>query len=141
MGRDAVPEGVPISIRDQLPLGPDPTAIIGKRHGPGMVTLPLDMAVLMRWVSSSERVGAVKTRTQRSEQAFDRVNVPSLDWTFRDGRETVPHLGTTLMPDTVHDGPSWDTILGPHSGTPKKGVPGGPPGLSLIHISEPTRPY
>ena len=92
--------------------------------------------------STLARVGMVKTRTQRSEQAFNRVNVPSLDWPFRDGRESVPHLGTGPMPVTVRSqlGPIRDPILdpisdpilgpllGPPPDPPKRGSRGGPPG-------------
>ena len=102
--------------------------------------------VLMRCVIALARVNVVKTRTQRSEQAFDIVDVPSLDWPFRDGRESIPHLGTTLMPVPVTDGvrtaqlghpsgprfgtpfwtPHWDPPGGPPPGPPAPG--GGAPG-------------
>ena len=90
--------------------------------------------VLMRCVIALARVNVVKTRTQRSEQAFDIVDVPSLDWPFRDGRESIPHLGTTLMPVPVTDGVRTAQLghpSGPRFGTPfwtpHWDPPGGPP--------------
>ena len=61
-----------------------------------------------------------------------------LDWPFRDGRESVPSLGTGPMPVTVRSqlgpvrtpirDPILDPLLGPPFGTPSGTPPGAPPG-------------
>ena len=76
------PTGITSHTPTNFPLRLILHAITGNRMW-CLVTLHLDMSVLMQWcrrwqaLTSLARVGMVKTRTQRSEQAFNRVNVPA----------------------------------------------------------------
>ena len=137
-------QGITAQPPTNCPSG-DPTALSGDSWEQSLVVsghLATRHGSAYAMASTLARVGMVKTRTQRSEQAFNRVNVPSLDWPFRDGRESVPYLGTGPMPVTVRSqlGPIRDPILdpisdpilgpllGPPPDPPKRGSRGGPPG-------------
>ena len=146
-------QGITAQPPTNCPSG-DPTALSGAHWDLSMVVsghLATRHGSAYAMASTLARVGMVKTRTQRSEQAFNRVNVPSLDWPFRDGRESVPHLGTGPMPVTVRSqlGPIRDPILdpisdpilgpllGPPPDPPKRGSRGGPARAPGGEISPP----
>ena len=144
---DTIAEGDHIQHPDQLSLTADPTALSGRSLEPHGVVIGGVWSLcnstcqcLCNGVVVDKRWQELAWSRRGRSEASKRLTVSTfrpLDWPFRDGRESVPSLGTGPMPVTVRSqlgpvrtpirDPILDPLLGPPPDPPPDPPPGGPP--------------